>query len=416
MTSTTSVPVLRPQRVAERFPILQRTVRGRRLVYLDNAATTQKPREVLEALQRFYSHTNANVHRGAYTLSEEATAAFEQCRERVAQWVHAPDPRGVVILRNTTEAINLVAQSWSRRLAPGDEILTTEMEHHSNLVPWLMVAKERGLVLRHVPITEEGELDLAAFRRLLSRRTRVVAVTGMSNVLGTIVPVPELVEEAHKVGAIVVVDGAQLVPHQAVHFGQLGCDFLAFSAHKMYGPTGVGFLVGKPELLEAMEPVLGGGEMIREVFLDRATWNDIPHKFEAGTPNIADAAAFPAALGFLEELTFEAIRAHEQDLTAYAWERLAGLGGLTLHGPKNPSRRGALISFVDEHIHPHDLATVLDTHGVAVRAGHHCAQPLMRRLGVVASVRASFAVYNSREDVDALVFAILAARRFFGLA
>ncbi|MGC8915968.1 MAG: SufS family cysteine desulfurase [Thermoanaerobaculum sp.] len=415
MTATLA-PVIRPARLAERFPILARTVRGRRLVYLDNAATTQKPKEVLDALQHFYSQTNANVHRGVHTLAEEATAAYERCRERVAQVLHAPDPRGVVILRNTTEAINLVARSWGSKLSPGDEILTTEMEHHSNLVPWIMVAKERGLVLKHVPVTDEGELDLASFRRLLSRRTRIVAVTGMSNVLGTLVPVPEVAEEAHKVGAVVVVDGAQLVPHEPVRFADLGCDFLAFSAHKMYGPTGVGFLVAKPELLEVMEPIFGGGEMIREVHLDRATWNDIPHKFEAGTPNIADAAAFPAALDFVEELTPEAIRAHERELVAYAWEKLQSLGGLTLHGPADPERRGALISFVDERIHPHDLATVLDTYGVAIRAGHHCAQPLMRRLGVVATARASFAAYNSKEDVDALVFALVAARKYFGLA
>uniref|UniRef100_A0A7C2NFJ6 Cysteine desulfurase n=1 Tax=Thermoanaerobaculum aquaticum TaxID=1312852 RepID=A0A7C2NFJ6_9BACT len=416
MNATATQPVIRPVRLAERFPILQRTVRGRRLVYLDNAATTQKPQEVLEALTRFYTHTNANVHRGVHTLAEEATAAYEHCRERVAQFLRAPDPRGVVILRNATEAINLVARSWGRKLQAGDEIITSEMEHHSNLVPWIMLAKERGLALQHVPITKSGELDMASFRRLLSRRTRVVAVTGMSNVLGTIVPVAEIAEEAHKVGAVVVVDGAQLVPHEPVRFDELGCDFLAFSAHKMYGPTGVGFLVAKPELLEAMEPIFGGGEMIREVHLDRASWNDIPHKFEAGTPNIADAAAFPAALSLVEELTPQAIRAHERDLTAYAWEKLQSLGGLTLHGPADPQRRGALISFVDEHIHPHDLATVLDTYGVAIRAGHHCAQPLMRRLGVVATARVSFAVYNSREDVDALIFGLLAARKYFGLA
>ncbi len=413
----TAVPtVIRPMRLAERFPILQRTVRGRRLVYLDNAATTQKPQEVLDALHHFYTHTNANVHRGVHTLAEEATAAYEHCRERVAHFLNAPDPRGVVILRNTTEAINLVAQSWGRKLQAGDEVIVSEMEHHSNLVPWIMLAKERGVALKHIPITQDGELDLVSYRKLLSRRTRVVAVTGMSNVLGTIVPVAEVAEEAHKVGAVVVVDGAQLVPHEPVDVRTLGCDFLAFSAHKMYGPTGVGFLVGKPELLEAMEPIFGGGEMIREVHLDRATWNDIPHKFEAGTPNIADAAAFPAALNFIEELTVEAIRAHERDLTAYAWEKLQSLGGLTLHGPADPQRRGALISFVDEHIHPHDLATVLDTYGVAVRAGHHCAQPLMRKLGVVATARASFAAYNSREDVDALIFGLLAARKYFGLA
>ena len=413
--SATAV-VLRPQRVAEEFPILARTVRGRRLVYLDNAATTQKPKAVLDALLRFYTQSNANVHRGAYTLAEEATAAYEHCRERVAQFLRAPDPRGVVICRNTTEAINLVARSWGANLSPGDEILTSELEHHSNLVPWIMLARQRQLSLKHIPVTEEGELDMAAFSRLLTRRTRILAVSGMSNVLGTIPPVAEMAEAAHRVGAVVLVDGAQLVPHAAVRFSELGCDFLAFSAHKMYGPTGVGFLVAKPELLEAMEPLYGGGEMIREVHLDRASWNEIPHKFEAGTPNIADAAAFPAALEFVERWTPQAIRAHEVELTAYAWEQLARFGGLTLHGPADPTRRGALISFVDQHIHPHDLATVLDTYGVAIRAGHHCAQPLMRRLGVMATARVSFAAYNSREDVDALLFALAAARRYFGVS
>lgn len=416
MSQVVSAPVLRPQRVAQEFPILSRTVRGRRLVYLDNAATTQKPQSVLEALTRFYSQSNANVHRGVHTLAEEATAAYEQCRERVARFLQVPDPRGVVILRNTTEAINLVAQSWGAKLAEGDEVLVSEMEHHSNVVPWIMLAKRQQLVLKHIPLGEDGHLDLAAFSRLLSRRTRILAITGMSNVLGTMPPVAEMAEAAHRVGAVVVVDGAQLVPHAHVSFPQLGCDFLAFSAHKMYGPTGIGFLVAKPELLEAMEPVLGGGEMIREVHLDWASWNEIPHKFEAGTPNIADAAAFPAALDFVENLTPQAIRAHEQELTAYAWEQLSRFGGLTLHGPADPAQRGALISFVDQHIHPHDLATVLDTYGVAIRAGHHCAQPLMRRLGVVATARASFAVYNSKEDVDALIFALAAARRYFGLS
>mgnify|MGYP005836824369 CR=1 FL=1 len=416
MKAVASAPVIHPKRVSEEFPILNRSIRGRRLVYLDNAATTQKPKAVLAALTDYYTQNNANVHRGVYTLAEEATAAYEACREHVARFLKAPDPKGVVILRNTTEAINLVARSWGAKLAPGDEILVSEMEHHSNLVPWIMVARERNLTLRHIPIDEDGELDLAAFHRLLSRKTRILAITGMSNVLGTMPPVAEMAEAAHKVGAVVLVDGAQLVPHERVHFPDLGCDFLAFSAHKMYGPTGVGFLVAKPELLEAMEPLYGGGEMIREVHLDWATWNDPPHKFEAGTPNIADAAAFSAALRFIEGLTPDAIRAHEQSLTAYAWEQLRRFGGLILHGPNDPHRRGALISFVDEHIHPHDLATVLDTYSVAIRAGHHCAQPLMRRLGVVATARVSFAVYNSTEDVDALVYALTAARRYFRLS
>jgi cysteine desulfurase / selenocysteine lyase len=405
-----------PRVLRARFPILQRQVHGHRLVYLDNAATTQKPETVLAALRHYYVSSNANVHRGVHTLAEEATAAYEACRTRVARFVNAPDERGVVIVRNATEAINLVARSWGATLNTGDEVLLSEMEHHSNLVPWILLARERGIVLRHLPITDSGELDMSALPAMLSRRTQIVALTAMSNVLGTINPIAELTEAAHSVGAVMVVDGAQSVPHMPVDFQALDIDFLAFSAHKAYGPTGVGFLVAKPELLERMEPVSGGGEMIRAVHLDRATWNDIPHKFEAGTPNIADAAAFPAAIDMLEELGMEAVRAHERDLVGYAVERLRSLGWLELHGPLDPARRGGLVSFVDPQVHPHDLAQVLDTRGIAIRAGHHCAQPLMRRLDVPATARASLAVYNDRDDVDALVDGLVAARRYFGLA
>ncbi|HUK12444.1 MAG TPA: SufS family cysteine desulfurase [Thermoanaerobaculaceae bacterium] len=407
---------LDPRALRVRFPILRREVHGRPLVYLDNAATTQKPAAVIEALDHYYSHSNANVHRGVHTLAEEATAAYEACRRRVARFVNAPDPDAVVITRNATEALNLVARSWGARLAAGDEVLLTEMEHHSNLVPWIMLARERGVVLRHVPVSDGGELDMEAFARLLSPRTRIVAITAMSNVLGTITPLAQIAAAAHHAGAVVVVDGAQSVPHLPVDFQALDADFLAFSAHKMYGPTGVGFLVARPKLLAQMEPVLGGGEMIREVHLDHATWNDVPHRFEAGTPNIADAAAFPAALDLLEELGMAAVRAHEEELVGYALERLGSLGWLQLHGPLDPARRGGLVSFYDPDVHPHDLATILDTRGIAVRAGHHCAQPLMRRLDVPATARASFGVYNDRDDVDALVDGLVAARRYFGLA
>jgi cysteine desulfurase/selenocysteine lyase len=405
-----------PRTLRSRFPILRREVHGHRLVYLDNAATTQKPEAVLAALRRYYDHSNANVHRGVHTLAEEATAAYEACRARVAHLVNAPEERGVVIVRNATEAINLVARAWGATLKAGDEVLLSEMEHHSNLVPWILLARERGVVLRHLPITDSGELELRALPTLLSPRTRIVALTAMSNVLGTINPVGELAEAAHRVGAVMVVDGAQSVPHMPVDFQELGIDFLAFSAHKAYGPTGVGFLVGKPELLERMEPISGGGEMIREVHLDWATWNDVPHKFEAGTPNIADAAAFPAAIDLLEELGMEAVRAHECELVGYTLERLRSLGWLKLHGPLDPARRGGLVSFEDPQIHPHDLAQVLDTRGIAIRAGHHCAQPLMRRLNVPATARASLGVYNDRDDVDALVDGLVAARKYFGLA
>jgi cysteine desulfurase/selenocysteine lyase len=409
------VAPLDARRLRERFPILARRFHDRRLVYLDNAATTQKPEAVLEALERYYRLHNANVHRGVHTLAEEATELYEACRRRVARFVNAPSEKGVVITSGTTAAINLVAQSWGTRLQAGDEVLLSEMEHHSNLVPWIMLARARGVALKHVPITDDGELDTAAFTRLLGPRTKVVALTAMSNVLGTITPIAEIAKAAHAVGAVLVVDGAQAVPHMPMDFAALGADFLAFSAHKMYGPTGLGFLVARPELLERMEPVAGGGEMIREVRLDWASWNDVPHRFEAGTPNIADAAAFPAALDLLEEIGMEGVRQHELEITGYALEQLQGLGWLTLHGPLDANKRGGIVSFVDPEIHPHDLATILNTHAVAVRAGHHCAQPLMHRLGEVATARASFALYTERADVDALIEALLEARRYFGL-
>ncbi|HEX9638571.1 MAG TPA: cysteine desulfurase [Acidobacteriota bacterium] len=398
------------------FPILEREVHGRPLIYIDNAATTQKPLVVLEALERYYRRSNANVHRGIHALAEEATAAYEATRGDVARLLGGVDPRGVVFTRNATEALNLVARGWGEKLSAGDEVLLTEMEHHSNLVPWLQLAKARGVQLRHLPIRDDGELELAALDRLLGPRTKIVSLTHVSNVLGTINPVAQIAAAAHTVGAVMVVDGAQSVPHMPVDFAALGCDFLAFSAHKMMGPTGVGVLVGKPERLEAMEPLMGGGEMIREVHLDRATWNDIPHKFEAGTPNIADVVAFAAAIRYLEKLGLDAVRAHELRLTAYALERLNALGFLTLYGPPSPERRGGVVTFNDPLVHPHDLSTILDQFGIAIRAGHHCAQPLMRRLGVVATARASFYVYNSESEIDALAQALLEARRYFGHA
>mgnify|MGYP005844152271 CR=1 FL=1 len=413
--ATTPRARIDPRTLAARFPILGRQVHGRRLVYLDNAATTQKPDTVLAALQSYYTESNANVHRGLHTLAEEATALYERCRTRVARFVNAVSPRGVVIVRSTTEALNLVARGWEHHLAEGDEILLTEMEHHSNLVPWIMLARRRGVVLRHLPVRNDGELDLDALPTLLGRRTRLVALTHASNVLGTINPVADIAAAAHAAGALVVVDGAQSAPHMPVDVQALGADFFAFSAHKAYGPTGVGFLVAAPELLEQLEPVQGGGEMIREVHLDRATWNDVPHRFEAGTPNIADVAAFPAALDLLADLGMEAVRAHEETLTAYALARLGELPWLTVYGPPRADRRSGLVSFFDPELHPHDLAQILDSAGVAVRAGHHCAQPLMRRLGVPATVRASFAMYNDAADVDALTEALVAARRYFGL-
>jgi cysteine desulfurase/selenocysteine lyase len=397
------------------FPILARPVHGRRLVYLDNAATTQKPQAVIDAVSGYYAKYNANVHRGIHTLAEEATAAYEATRGRVARLLGEDNPRQVVFTRNTTESINLVASAWGEKhIGEGDEILLTEMEHHSNLVPWIMLARRKGAKLRHIPITPDGKLDLSTLDLLLTRRTRLVSLTHLSNVLGTINPVAEIALRARRMGAAVLVDAAQSVPHIPVQVDHLGADFVAFSAHKMLGPTGVGVLWGRTEALEAMDPYMGGGEMIREVKLDSATWNDIPWKFEAGTPNIADVVAFATAIDYLMNLGMERVRRHEVELTRYALERLHALGHITVYGPQAAEERSGVVTFNDADIHPHDLATILDHHGVAVRAGHHCAQPLMRILGVVATARASFYVYNDTDDIDILIEALKEARRYFG--
>ncbi len=403
------------KRIRQDFPILSRKVHGKPLVYLDNAATTQKPRQVIDALVNYYARYNANIHRGLHTLSEEATAAYEQVREQTARFIKAPSSRGIVFTRNATEAINVIAQSWGRaNLKPGDQILLTEMEHHSNLVPWQLVAKATGAQLAFLPITDDGRLDLRSLDALLGARTKVVSVTLMSNVLGTINPVTQIAAAARRRGALVVVDGAQGVPHLPVDVTQLGCDVLAFSAHKMLGPTGVGVLWAREDLLESMEPFLGGGEMITDVQLTSATWNEVPWKFEAGTPNIADVIAFGEALAYLERVGMANVRAHEVELTQYALKRLADVEGLTLYGPTDVTQRGGAIAFNVNGLHPHDVGTVLDAEGVAVRAGHHCAKPLMRRLGVVATARASFYLYNTPEEVDRLVEAIRAVQVFFG--
>lgn len=402
-------------RIRKDFPILQRSVNGHRLVYLDNAATTQKPRQVIDALADFYRTTNANIHRGLHTLSQEATTLYERTRHVVARFLGGLDPTGVVFTRNATEAINLVAHAWGRReIREGDEILLTEMEHHSNLVPWILLARERGAVLRHIPVLDDGTLDLGRMEELLSARTRLVSVMHVSNALGTINPVDEIARAARRVGAAVLIDGAQGVPHLPMDATKMDFDFLAFSAHKMLGPTGVGVLYGKPDLLRKMDPFLGGGEMIREVGLDHATWNDVPYKFEAGTPNIADVAAFATAIEYLESLGMEAVRAHEVDLVRYAVEGLSTIPSLRIYGPADAEIRSGVVSFTDRDLHPHDLSQILDERGVAIRAGHHCAQPLMRRFGTVATARASFYVYNGRDDVDALVGAIHDAREYFG--
>lgn len=409
------VRVLDVQAIRLDFPILARPIHGKRLVYLDSAATTQKPRAVIAALSHFYEYSNANIHRGVHTLAEEATTAFEGVREKVAAFVGAPEARGVVFTRNTTEAINLVRYAWARtNLKPGHEIVITEMEHHANFVPWIEAARDTGATLRHARINDDGTLDMEHLKSLIGRNTRLVAVAHVSNVLGTINPVREIASLAHAAGAKVLVDGAQSVPHMPVSFAELGCDFLAFSAHKMLGPTGVGVLVASPEILAAMPPFNTGGSMIREVKPDRATWNDLPWKFEAGTPDIGGVIAFGAALDYLTGLGMVAVRAHELALTRLMLERLAAIPSLTVYGPPRAEDRGGVVAFTDADIHPHDLAQVLDQHGVAIRAGHHCAQPLHTRLGVVATARASVCVHNDRDDLDALSEAIRAARSYFG--
>ncbi|HEX9892245.1 MAG TPA: cysteine desulfurase [Actinomycetota bacterium] len=403
-----------PHAIRKDFPILERQVHGKPLVYLDSTATSQKPRQVIEAITGFYEDHNANVHRGIYALAEEATEAYESARAKIASFLGAPDPWTIVFTRGTTESINLVAHAWGRTfLREGDEVVLTEMEHHSNIVPWQLAAKDTGAVLRYAPITDDGLLDVDAFRALLTDRTKLVAVSGQSNVLGTLPPLRDIAALAHDAGAKVLVDGAQFVSHNPVDVAALDVDFLTFSGHKMLGPTGSGGLYGRRELLEAMGPYHGGGEMIMEVYPDRSTYKEPPFKFEAGTPPIAQAVGLGAAVDYLEGIGMDAVRAHERELTAYALERLSGIGA-RIFGPTDLDLRGGAVSFWLKDVHPHDLAQVLDQEGVAIRAGHHCAQILMRRLGVPATARASFYVYNVAEDVDALVAALEKAEEVFG--
>jgi cysteine desulfurase/selenocysteine lyase len=395
------------------FPILDRRIEGKKLVYLDNAATSQKPQQVLDALTEYYEEHNANIHRGVHRLAAEATAAYEEARQKVARFLGAPDARGLIFTRGTTEAINLVAHAWGRRsLREGDEVVLTEAEHHSNLVPWQLAARATGAKLRFVPILEDGTLDVKAAETLIGPRTRLVGCIHASNVLATINPVERLAELAREADALMLVDGAQSAPHLPVSVEALGCDFYACSGHKMLGPTGVGVLWGKPEILEEMDPFLGGGEMIREVHLDHSTWNDLPYKFEAGTMNVAQAVGLGAAVDYLDELGMQNVREHERRLGEYAYRRLAEIEGITIYGPEKD--RTGLVSFSLPDVHPHDLSQLLDEEGVAIRSGHHCAQPLMRRLGVVATSRASFYLYNTEGEVDAMVEALGRARKFFG--
>ena len=389
------------------FPILQRVLpNGQPLVYFDNAASSQKPESVIRTMDDYYRRYNANVHRGVHTLSEEATAAFETAREKVAKFIHAPSARQVIFTRGTTESINLVAYTWGRaNLGAGDEVLITEMEHHANIVPWQIMQEQLGFTLRYVPVTDHGLLDLEKLPDLLTERTKLFCFMHASNVVGTINPVHELVAAARAVGAKVLIDGAQSVPHMPVDVQALDADFFVFSGHKMCGPTGIGVLYGKRDLLEAMPPFMGGGDKIREVKLSGSKWNSVPYKFEAGTPAIAEAIGLGAAVDYLQHVGMEWIHAHEREITRYAYERMAEVEGLRILGPA-PEQRGGLVAFTLEGVHPHDVSAILDRSGVAVRAGHHCAQPLHDRLGIHASARASFYLYNTRADVDVLVDAL----------
>ncbi|MXV80137.1 MAG: cysteine desulfurase [Chloroflexi bacterium] len=400
--------------IREQFPILAREVHGRPLVYLDNAATTQKPQSVIDALSHYYSTMNANIHRGLHTLAEEATAAYEDTRRKVADFIGASSHREVVFTRNTTESLNLLAYTLGSRLRPGDEIVLTTAEHHSNLVPWQLVTQRTGAVLRFIELNDDQQIDVDTARAAINANTRIVSIVHMSNVLGSVAPVAEISEMARSVGATMIVDAAQSAPHMPVDVSQLGADYLAFSAHKMLGPTGVGVLWGRQDLLADLDPFLGGGEMISVVTREESSWAALPHKFEAGTPNIADVVAFGAALDFLNDVGMDAIAAHDADLTHYAVERLSRLEGLDIYGPSDPAERSAVIAFNYRDIHSHDVATILDRSGIAIRAGHHCAQPLMRTLEVPATARASFYLYNERSEVDALVDGLLEAGERFG--
>jgi cysteine desulfurase/selenocysteine lyase len=396
------------------FPILSRTVGEHPLVYLDSAATSQKPTQVIEAEAEFYRRHNANAHRGIHMLGEEATEAYEGARAAVAGFLGAPSAETIVFTRGVTESMNLIAQGWGRTfLSEGDEVLITEMEHHSNIVPWQMTAAVTGCTLRYIPLTDDGQLDLSGLGSLLTERTRILSVTGMSNALGTITPLRQLADAAHAVGALIAVDAAQLAPHLAIDVQALDVDLLGFSGHKMLGPTASGGLYGKPEVLDAMTPMLGGGEMIHEVFHDHSTYKPAPWKFEGGTMPLAQQVGLGAAIEYLEGLGMDAIRAHEEEITRYALDRLLDAGA-TVYGPKDASIRGGAVSFWFKDVHPHDLATILNEQGVAIRAGHHCAQLAMRRYGVPATARASFYVYNTLDEVDALVDALAKAETIFG--
>lgn len=407
--------MLNVKEIRKDFPILSRKVNGKKLVYLDNAATSQKPIQVINTLDDYYRRYNANIHRGIHTLSEEATEAFENVRDKVRQFIDAPASHEVIFTRNATEAINLVAYTWGRmNVLPGDEIVLTPIEHHSNFVPWQQLAIERNARLVIVPLTSDGQVDAETMAAHITDRTKLVALTQMSNVMGTITPVAEICRKAHEKGALVLVDGAQGVPHLPTSVKDLDCDFLVFSFHKMLGPTGVGVLWGRTELLEAMPPFLFGGHMISTVWEDRATWSDLPWKFEAGTSNIADVIASGTALDYLNKLGMESVREHEIEIVEYALKRFAELDDATVYGPLDARKRGGVISFNLDGVHPHDIGQILNDAGIAIRAGHHCCQPLMRTFDLWGTARASFYIYNTKDEVDALFDALKEADKVLG--
>lgn len=393
------------------FPILSEQVNGRPVVFLDSAASSQKPTQVLDAMSSVYRHQYANVHRGVYQFSEAATAQYDEARVKIAKFIGALAPENIIFTRNATESLNLLAYSYGRHfLKAGDEILITELEHHANFVPWFYLAQEKGIVVKCIPLTPNGQLDLSKLDDLLNERTKLLSFAHVSNVLGTITDPTPLIQRAHAIGAKVIIDGSQAVPHMPVNVAALDCDFYAFSGHKMLGPTGIGVLYGKPELLDAMPPFMTGGDMISYVGFDTIRWNEVPLKFEAGTPAFVEAIGLGAAVDYLSKLGMEAVRAHEHEITSYALERVAEIPGVTIYGPTDASVRGGVVTFNVDKIHPHDLATLLDQEGVAIRAGHHCAQPLHQRLGLPATARASFYVYSQPHEVDALVEAIYKAK------
>lgn len=395
------------------FPVLDQIVNDEPLIYLDNAATTQKPQAVLDVLNHYYLQDNANVHRGVHTLAERATAEFEAARKKVQQFIHANSNKEIIFTKGTTDSLNIIAQSYGEFIQAGDEIVISKMEHHANLIPWQQLAKRKQAVLRYIPLTADGHLDVQAAKTIINEKTAIVALAQVSNVLGTVNPVKEIAQLAHQHQAIMVVDGAQAVAHMPVDVQDLDCDFYCFSGHKMCGPTGIGVLYGKQTLLEKMEPVAFGGEMIDFVDLYESTWTELPWKFEAGTPNIASAIGLGAAIDYLEKIGMQTIHEYEQAIVAELLPKLQQIDGLTIYGPQNPAEHTAVIAFNLDHLHPHDVASALDMQGIAVRAGHHCAQPLIKELGCFATARASFYFYNTKEEADQLVAAILATKEFF---